>query len=64
MAVSDSGEKLLEWGGYLEACQTQEALTAKARELVAAKRDGLLTDAEYAVLVGIGKQRREELGNG
>ena len=55
------GPKLIEWGGYLEACQTNEQLTRKARDLSEAKRDGLLTKAEYNVLCGVGKKRRAEL---
>ena len=55
------GPKLIEWGGYLEACQTDEQLTAKALDLKQAKADGLLTTAEYRVLCGVGAKRRAEL---
>ena len=55
------GPKLIEWGGYLEACLTDEQLTTKARDLKQAKADGLLTAAEYKVLCGVGAKRRAEL---
>ena len=58
------GPKLIEWGGYLEACQNNEQLTRKASDLKQARADGLLTAAEYAVLCGVGAKRRRELKGG
>jgi hypothetical protein len=52
---------LIEWGGYLEACLTNEQLSRKAADLKQAKSDGLLTEAEYRVLCGVGAKRRVEL---
>lgn len=33
------GPKLIEWGGYLEACQTNEQLSRKAADLKQARDD-------------------------
>ena len=65
--MTDSTRKLLEWGSYLEACETHEALTQRALELKAMRYavnergERVLTDTEYTVLAGLGKSRRAEL---
>ena len=53
--------KVFHWGSLLKTAESDADLTCRAIELSGAKRDGLLTAAEYAVLCGWGKQRRAEL---
>jgi len=55
------GPKLIEWGESLERAQDHEELSRRAAELKQSYADGILSEAEYRVLCGIGKRHREKL---
>ena len=57
--AADLAKAMLDADAMREAAQHEPFLGNRA-ELIA-RADGLLTEAEYRVLCGIGKQRRDEL---